>query len=59
MWFVEITTDVGKLIFPFMSKTGYRSKQEAEFAASESMRNVPGIISARVYEKGDGQSVHQ
>ena len=59
MWFVEITTDVGKLVFPFMSETGYRSKQEAEFVASESMRKVPGIMSAKVFEKGDGQSVHQ
>lgn len=50
-WFVKITTDVGKLEFPFGSTKGYDTKKQAEFVAEECMKHVPGIISAEVYEK--------
>ena len=47
-WFVEITTDLGTLVFPFGSQAGYATQHEAEFVASESMGCVPGIVSAEV-----------
>ena len=52
-WFVKIKTDVGMLELPFGSPKGYSTKKEAEFVASESMRVVPGIISADVVQYKD------
>ena len=47
-WFVKITTDVGSLQLPFGSPKGYRTKNEAEFVASEALKCVPGIVNAEV-----------
>ena len=52
-WFVKMTTDVGSLILPFMSSRGYSTKREADFAASEIMQNVTGIVSAEVFKEGE------